>query len=624
MRLLALATRRSSHRPRSSPPHLARAARRVSRPAPPPRSVRGARSSPVASTRGGESTSWHVEYGKTTRLRLAHGRTERRQRHERRRRDRAASRPRDRRHLPLPRRRLERLRLDPRRRRDVHDPGTARGRDRAASLLGPSAATVGGTVDPNGRTTGWWIEYGTSTRYGSRTDTRSAGAGTSPVGVSVRLEKLQAGVDVPLPARRVERPRHACAAPTGRSAPILRRRSRRAASTGSASRPRASTGSSTRAGAERSPGSSTGRRTKLGNRTPDQAGREPGADLRARSAACSPARATTSASSPGATQARRRARPARFSTSAGPLATTGAAQVSGASVVLTGSVDPVGRATEWWFELGPSTVVRHVDRRSQRGRRARRGRGLGDDRRADAGRPSTTSGSSREARPGRRGAPTPSSAPRASRSSAARARRRSRSREGLDRAPTSQTSGLETRVWVELGRGGALYRRSNVVRAPARGDRSRVSIRVGGLAPGRALHLPDRRDERRRHRDRDERLVRHGRAAARRARASGSLHDRRDERPRPPRRDARPQRDLRPRRQRRDRRARAATTSSSEAPVPTTSCPVLVATACSAGSATTSSSPATAGRTSSSAGSASTAAASTVASTSLQSVNRIA
>src|SRR5262245_9588921 len=29
-----------------------------------------------------------------------------------------------------------------------------------ASALGPTEATVGGTVDPNGSSTGWWIEYG--------------------------------------------------------------------------------------------------------------------------------------------------------------------------------------------------------------------------------------------------------------------------------------------------------------------------------------------------------------------------------------------------------------------------------------------------------------------------------
>ena len=63
----------------------------------------------------------------------------------------------------------------------------------SASALGPTSATVGGTVDPNGTSTGWWIEYGTSSSYGSRTDTQGAGSGTSPVAVSVRLNGLTAG-----------------------------------------------------------------------------------------------------------------------------------------------------------------------------------------------------------------------------------------------------------------------------------------------------------------------------------------------------------------------------------------------------------------------------------------------
>ena len=85
--------------------------------------------------------------------------------------------------------------------------GTSRGADQTFSTraaptvvtspawsLGPTSATVGGTVDPNGRSTGWWVEYGTSTSYGSRTDTQSAGSGSSAVSVSVRLTGLKAGV----------------------------------------------------------------------------------------------------------------------------------------------------------------------------------------------------------------------------------------------------------------------------------------------------------------------------------------------------------------------------------------------------------------------------------------------
>ena len=84
--------------------------------------------------------------------------------------------------------------------------GTSRGADQAfttsgapevatgaAWAIGPTSANVGGSVDPNGRSTGWWIEYGPTTRYGSRTDTRSAGSGPAPIAVSVRLTGLAAG-----------------------------------------------------------------------------------------------------------------------------------------------------------------------------------------------------------------------------------------------------------------------------------------------------------------------------------------------------------------------------------------------------------------------------------------------
>jgi hypothetical protein len=55
-----------------------------------------------------------------------------------------------------------------------------------------SAATLNGTVDPNGTVTSWHFEYGTSTAYG----VKSAGddvAGDDPVAVSVQVSGLSAG-----------------------------------------------------------------------------------------------------------------------------------------------------------------------------------------------------------------------------------------------------------------------------------------------------------------------------------------------------------------------------------------------------------------------------------------------
>ena len=47
-----------------------------------------------------------------------------------------------------------------------------------------TTATLNGTVDPNGRATTWYFEYGTSTSYGSKTAEKSAGSGTSTTGVA--------------------------------------------------------------------------------------------------------------------------------------------------------------------------------------------------------------------------------------------------------------------------------------------------------------------------------------------------------------------------------------------------------------------------------------------------------
>jgi len=64
--------------------------------------------------------------------------------------------------------------------------------DPATNVSG-SAATVNGRVDPQGRPTGYWFEYGTSRTYGQRTPTRDAGSGSGQIPVSERLTGLSAG-----------------------------------------------------------------------------------------------------------------------------------------------------------------------------------------------------------------------------------------------------------------------------------------------------------------------------------------------------------------------------------------------------------------------------------------------
>jgi len=63
----------------------------------------------------------------------------------------------------------------------------------AATGVSPNSATLGGTVNPNGQATSWYVEYGTSTSYGSRSASTSAGAGTVAKAVSVTVNGLTGG-----------------------------------------------------------------------------------------------------------------------------------------------------------------------------------------------------------------------------------------------------------------------------------------------------------------------------------------------------------------------------------------------------------------------------------------------
>lgn len=62
-----------------------------------------------------------------------------------------------------------------------------------ASGVSSTAATLNGSVNPGGRATTWYFEYGTSTGYGSKTGARDAGAGTSPVSTAAQVSGLKSG-----------------------------------------------------------------------------------------------------------------------------------------------------------------------------------------------------------------------------------------------------------------------------------------------------------------------------------------------------------------------------------------------------------------------------------------------
>jgi hypothetical protein len=62
-----------------------------------------------------------------------------------------------------------------------------------ATAIAVTTATLRGQVTPNGLATTWWFEYGTSTAYGSKTASRSAGSGTSARAVTDGITRLTAG-----------------------------------------------------------------------------------------------------------------------------------------------------------------------------------------------------------------------------------------------------------------------------------------------------------------------------------------------------------------------------------------------------------------------------------------------
>lgn len=61
-----------------------------------------------------------------------------------------------------------------------------------AGALAPDAATLSARVDPNGEPTTVYFEYGTTRRYGSRSETRSVGSGNDPRRVTIRIGGLEA------------------------------------------------------------------------------------------------------------------------------------------------------------------------------------------------------------------------------------------------------------------------------------------------------------------------------------------------------------------------------------------------------------------------------------------------
>lgn len=63
----------------------------------------------------------------------------------------------------------------------------------AATNISTASATLNGSVNPNGSSTNYYFQWGTTTSYGNNTPTASAGSGSSVVNVSANISGLVAG-----------------------------------------------------------------------------------------------------------------------------------------------------------------------------------------------------------------------------------------------------------------------------------------------------------------------------------------------------------------------------------------------------------------------------------------------
>lgn len=267
----------------------------------------------------------------------------------------------------------------------VNASGTARGADAVFTTLVPpnavtgtatditaTSATLNGTVDPNGRSTSYYFEYGTSTSYGTKTSTRSAGSATSPQAASAGISGLQTGRTYHF---RLVASSDAGTS-TGKDSTFT---TSSAPSISAADADAVDAVGATLHGTVTPNGLSTswwfeyGTTTGYGSRTSTQSAGS-GATARSVSAAIKNLKPATTyhfrlvaQNSSGKTLGADRS----FVTIGPPTAQTGTAQsVAATSAQVTGVVDPKGRPTTWWFDYGTSSRYGHSTPARSAGSRA--------------------------------------------------------------------------------------------------------------------------------------------------------------------------------------------------------------------------------------------------------------
>ena len=231
----------------------------------------------------------------------------------------------------------------------------------SASGIGTSSATLNGTVDPNGRDTTYYFEYGTTTSYGTKTSSKSAGSATSGQSESAAITGLQSG--------RTYHFRLVASSDGGTSTgkdAAFTTSSAPSVQTGDVSSitPTTATlkGSVTPNGLSTTwwfeYGTTTGYGTKTGTHSAGSGSGATSASVGIKSLKVG----TTyhyrlvAKNSSGTTVGEDRT----FTTVGAPSSQTGTAPNVGPDyAVVTGSLDTRGRATTWWFDYGTGTAYGH-------------------------------------------------------------------------------------------------------------------------------------------------------------------------------------------------------------------------------------------------------------------------
>jgi len=225
-----------------------------------------------------------------------------------------------------------------------------------AGGISSSSAILTGTVNPNGRPTSTFFEYGTGTGYGSRTPSQDGGAGTSAFNVSAQVTGLQAGRTYHFRLVATSdggTSRGADQHFTAGSAPSVTTNGASSVSTtgarlngrvnpnGHSTTWHFDYGTSASYGAS-TPSHGAGSGTGTASVSAALSGLAPGTTYHFRLIA-----SNSSGTTAGADQT--------FTTVATPVVATGSAGVGVTTASLNGTVDPRNHTTTWYFEYGTTT-----------------------------------------------------------------------------------------------------------------------------------------------------------------------------------------------------------------------------------------------------------------------------